>query len=56
MVRLGDMAQFDFSLDDIANPQEGQISKVFGAGGGSQIQLGTTVGWYQQLGLIKEIK
>ncbi len=50
------MTKFDFSLDDIANPQQGQIADAFAAGGGTQIKLGTTVDWYEQLGLIKEVK
>ena len=50
------MTKFDFSLDDIANPQQGQIADVFDSGGGTQIKLATSADWYEQLGLIKEIK
>lgn len=53
---IEDMDFYKFSLEDIANPQLGKISKVFGAGGGIQIQLGTVVDWYEKLGLLKEIK
>ncbi|EPP0837382.1 TPA: TNT domain-containing protein [Listeria innocua] len=51
-----DMIKHKFSLEDIANPKSGKISKVFGAGGGTQIQLGTVVDWYEKLNLLKEIK
>ena len=50
------MKNYGFSLDDIANPQKGTIAEVFGSGGGTQIELGTTVNWYEKLSLIKEIK
>ncbi|WP_228478925.1 glycohydrolase toxin TNT-related protein, partial [Listeria seeligeri] len=50
------MKNYGFSLDDIANPQKGTIAEVFGSGGGTQIELGTTVDWYEKLSLIKEIK
>ncbi len=50
------MRRFEFTLEDIANPQKGEIAEVFGAGGGTQIQLGTVVDWYEKLGLLKEIK
>lgn len=51
-----EMKYYDFTLEDIANPQSGKIAKVFGKGGGTQIKLGTAVDWYEKLGLIKEIK
>ena len=50
-----DMKTYDFTLKKVANPQEGTISNVFGSGGGTQIQLGTTVEWYERLGLLKEL-
>ncbi|WP_422802324.1 glycohydrolase toxin TNT-related protein [Streptococcus acidominimus] len=50
------MKQYEFSLSDIANPQKGIIDFVFGSGGGTQIKLGTSVNWYEELGLIKELK
>ncbi|TFJ47550.1 hypothetical protein CKN80_01305 [Carnobacterium divergens] len=50
------MKNYGFSLDDIANPQKGTSAEVFGSGGGTQIELGTTVDWYEKLSLIKEIK
>ncbi|WP_271005006.1 glycohydrolase toxin TNT-related protein [Listeria seeligeri] len=53
---LQDMKDYEFTLSDIANPQTGEISKVFGADGGTQIQLGTVVNWYEKMNLLKEIK
>ncbi|MBC1858010.1 hypothetical protein [Listeria seeligeri] len=53
---LQDMKDYEFTLCDIANPQTGEISKVFGADGGTQIQLGTVVNWYEKMNLLKEIK
>lgn len=50
------MDRYDFTLEDISNPQSGKISKVFGSGGGEQIKFGTSVEWYEKMGLIKEIK
>ena len=34
---------------------KGEIAKVFGAGGGTQIKR-TSVSWYEKMGLLKEIK
>ncbi|RDX01509.1 hypothetical protein UR08_07495 [Listeria kieliensis] len=53
---MDDMRDFNFTFEDIANPQKGKIAEVFGAGGGTQIQLGTVVDWYERLGLMKELK
>lgn len=50
------MTKYKLSLKDIASPQEGKISQVFGDGGGTQIQFSTSVNWYEELGLIKEIR
>ncbi|MBC1797238.1 TNT domain-containing protein [Listeria booriae] len=53
---LESMKDYKFTFEDIASPQQGKIAEVFGAGGGSQIQLGTVVDWYEKLGLLKEVK
>ncbi|MBC6308724.1 TNT domain-containing protein [Listeria sp. FSL L7-1582] len=53
---LESMKDYKFTFEDIARPQQGKIAEVFGAGGGSQIQLGTVVDWYEKLGLLKEVK
>ena len=50
------LERFGKTLDDLANPQKGQIAKVFGQGGGAQIKFETTVKWYEKMGLLKEIK
>lgn len=47
---------YKFSAEDIYNPQIGEIAEVFGAGGGQQIKLGTSVSIYEELGFLKEIK
>ncbi|MGT2764957.1 glycohydrolase toxin TNT-related protein [Streptococcus intermedius] len=44
-----------FTLEDMANLQKGQIAKIFGQGGGTQIQFGTGVVWYEKMGLLKEV-
>ncbi|MBC2019719.1 hypothetical protein HCA81_01595 [Listeria booriae] len=49
------MRKHNFILDDIANPQQGKVAEILGAGGGTQIQLGTVVDWYEKLGLLKEV-
>ena len=51
-----ELERFGKTLDDLANPQKGQIAKVFGQGGGVQIKFETTVKWYEKMGLLKEIK
>jgi hypothetical protein len=50
------MNRYHFNLEDMANPQSGIIAEVFGSGGGTQIKLGTSVSWYEKLGILKEIK
>lgn len=50
------MKDYGFGLENMANPQSGIISEVFGSGGGTQIKLGTSVSWYEKLGILKEIK
>ena len=44
-----------FTLEDMANPQKGPISKIFGQGGGTQIQFSTSVVWYEKMGILKEV-
>lgn len=53
---LNDMEEFRFTFEDMANPKKGSIVKVFGQGGGTQIKLGTSVSWYEKLGLLKEVQ
>ena len=44
-----------FSFPDLANIQQGEIAKVFGAGRGTQIQLGNSLKYYEDLVLLKEV-
>lgn len=53
---LQDMEDFEFSAADIYNPPKGQIAEVFDQGGGTQIQFGTSINWYEKLGFLEEIK
>ena len=39
----------------LSNIQQGEIAKVFGAGGGTQIQLGNSLKYYEDLVLLKEV-
>ena len=50
------MQKRGISFSDLATPAKGEIAKAFGAGGGTQIKLGTSVSWYEKMGLLKEIK
>jgi len=40
----------------LANVRKGKIAKVFGQGGGTQIQFGSSLSFYEDLGLVREIK
>ena len=44
-----------FSLSDLANIRKGQIARVFGQGGGTQIQLGQSLKYYEDLGILREV-
>ena len=50
-----EMERYGKNLNDLANPKIGDIAKVFGQGGGKQIQFETSVKWYEKMGLLKEI-
>ncbi|ASB97140.1 glycohydrolase toxin TNT-related protein [Streptococcus equi] len=50
-----EMKKWNLSFDDLANIQKGEITKVFGQGGGIQIKFPTGVGIYKKMGLLKEI-
>ncbi|WP_242237378.1 T7SS effector LXG polymorphic toxin [Streptococcus acidominimus] len=45
-----------FSFSDLANNNRGEIAKVFGQGGGVQIRFGNSLIYYENLGLIREVK
>ncbi|MGQ7371322.1 hypothetical protein ACTGV0_04100 [Streptococcus suis] len=50
------MKDYKFTLADMANSQKGTIDIVIGAGKSTQIIFGTSVNWYEKMGLIKELK
>ncbi|MBC6309228.1 TNT domain-containing protein [Listeria sp. FSL L7-1582] len=50
------MDKYEFSFSDMAKAQQGEVSKVFGSGGGTQIKFETSVEWYEKMGLLKEVK
>ena len=49
------LSDFNLSIEDLAEVKQGQIAKVFGQGGGIQIQVGTGISIYELLGILKEI-
>lgn len=49
------MQKRGISFSDLATPAKGEIAKVFGAGGGTQIQIGNSLKYYEDLGLLKEV-
>ena len=51
-----EMKKWNLSFDDLANIRQGEITKVFGQGGGTQIRFKTGISIYELLGLLKEIK
>ncbi|WP_221770458.1 glycohydrolase toxin TNT-related protein [Listeria booriae] len=50
------MDKYEFTFSDMAKAQQGEVSKVFGSGGGTQIKFETSVEWYEKMGLLKEVK
>ncbi|WP_228063976.1 TNT domain-containing protein [Streptococcus acidominimus] len=51
-----EMERYGKNLYDLASPKIGEIAKVFGQGGGTQIQLEVSVKWYEKMGILKEVK
>ncbi len=51
---LDAMENRGFSLSDLANIRKGQIARVFGRGG-TQIQLGQSLKYYEDLGILREV-
>ena len=49
------MQKRGISFADLATPAKWEITKVFGAGGGTQIQLGNSLKYYEDLCLLKEV-
>ena len=52
---LGAMENGRFSLSDLANIRKGQIARVFGQGGGTQIKLGQFLKYYEDLDILREV-
>lgn len=52
---MNTLIEYNLNLDDIVDIRQGQIAKMFGQGGGTQIQFGISVVWYEKMGLIKEV-
>ena len=46
----------DLDIEELVNIRKGKIAKVFGQGGGTQIQFGSSLSFYEDLGLVREIK
>ena len=49
------LSKYGNPVDVLSDVKKGQIAKVFGQGGGTQIQFGTGVVWYEKMGLLKEV-
>lgn len=52
---MNTLIEYNLNLDDIVDIRQGQIAKMFGQGGGTQIKFSTSVVWYEKMGLIKEV-
>ena len=52
---MNTLTDYNSNLDDIVDIRQGQIAKIFSQGGGTQIQFGTSVVWYEKMGLLKEV-
>ena len=52
---MNTLIEYNLNLDDIVDIRQGQIAKMFGQGEGTQIQFGTSVVWYEKMGLLKEV-
>ena len=49
------LSDFNLSLEDLADIKQGQIAKIFGQGGGIQIQFKLSIDIYEKLGFLKEV-
>ena len=50
------LSKYGNPIDVLSNIKKGEIAKVFGQGGGIQIQLGSNLEYYEILGFLKEVK
>ena len=49
------LSKYGNPIDVLSNSRKGEIAMVFGAGGGTQIQLGLNLEYYKTLNLLKEV-
>lgn len=54
-IRLS-LEYYGLDIEELVNIRKGKIAKVFGQGGGTQIQFGSSLSFYEDLGLVREIK
>ena len=52
---MNTLIEYNLNLDDIVDIRQGQIAKMFGQGGGTQIQFKTSLSIYEDLGLLREV-
>lgn len=52
---MNTLSDYNMELKDLANIRQGEIAKVFGQGGGTQIQFGSSISIYEDLGLLREV-
>ena len=52
---MNTLTEYNLNLDDIVDIRQGQIAKMFGQGGGTQIQFKTGLASYADLGLLREV-
>ena len=52
---MNTLTDYNLNLDDLVDIRQGQIAKVFGQGGGMQIQFKTSLSIYEDLGLLREV-
>ena len=50
------LSKYGNPVDVLSDVNKGPIAKVFGQGGGNQIQFGSNVEYYEILGFLKEVK
>ena len=50
------LSKYGNPVDVLSDVKKGQIAKVFGHGGGTQIQFGSNLEYYEILGFLKEVK
>ena len=49
------LSKYGNPIGVLSNIRKGEIAMVFGAGGGTQIQLGSNLEYYKALNLLKEV-